>query len=121
MKTHLRKGGPADLNIYTVGFTGGQGQGLLGYSTFPSSYAGDPKDDGVVIHYATVPGGTYNEYNQGKTLTHELGHWLGLYHNFQGDSCTGPGDYVDDTPPQLTPSIGCPVGKDTCPGGGVDG
>ncbi|KAG9094650.1 hypothetical protein FRC07_011272, partial [Ceratobasidium sp. 392] len=120
MKKALRKGGAADLNIYTVGFKGGPGKGLLGYATFPSSYEANKTDDGVVIQYATVPGGTYPNYNQGKTLTHELGHWLGLYHTFQGDSCKGPGDFVSDTPPEQTPTAGCPKEKDTCPGGGPD-
>ncbi|QRV93958.1 extracellular metalloprotease [Ceratobasidium sp. AG-Ba] len=120
MKTLLHKGGAQDLNVYTVGFKGGPGKGLLGYATFPSSYEVNKTDDGVVIQYATLPGGTYADYNEGKTLTHELGHWLGLYHTFQGDSCSGDGDYVDDTPPEETPTAGCPKNKDTCPGGGVD-
>ncbi|KAG8709784.1 hypothetical protein FRC08_018054 [Ceratobasidium sp. 394] len=120
MKQLLRKGGPADLNVYTVGFKGGPGKGLLGYSTFPSAYEANKTDDGVVIQYATLPGGTYPNFNQGKTLTHELGHWLGLYHPFQGDSCTGDGDFVKDTPPERTPTSGCPAKKDTCPGNGPD-
>lgn len=120
MKNLLHKGGPADLNVYSVGFNGGPGKGLLGYATFPSSYEGNPNDDGVVIKYSTVPGGTRPDFNQGKTLTHEMGHWLGLYHTFQGDSCEGAGDYVSDTPQELTPTYGCEVGKDTCPGGGPD-
>ncbi|CAE6511191.1 unnamed protein product [Rhizoctonia solani] len=120
MKKLLRKGGAADLNVYTVGFKGGPGKGLLGYATLPFSYDSDPNDDGVVIQWSTVPGGSNVNYNQGKTLTHELGHWLGLYHTFQGDSCSGPGDHVDDTPPEQTPTSGCPKKKDTCPGGGPD-
>jgi hypothetical protein len=44
---------------------------------------------------------------------------LGLYHVFEG-GCDGAGDNVEDTPPQGTASGGCQIGKDTCPGGGVD-
>ncbi len=95
------------LNLWICNLQGS----LLGFATFPGSAAAT---DGVVIYYQTIGGpdkiGINNAYSLGRTLTHEVGHWLGLYHIWgdDGESCTGT-DYVDDTPNQADEHYGVPV------------
>src|SRR5262245_54192137 len=108
------------LNIYICA----PGQSLLGWAVFPWSSQAGTNQDGVVIHYGSVPGGYLSPYNLGGTATHEVGHYLGLYHTFQGGcdtgSCSTTGDLICDTPAEATATSGCPSGKDTCPATGLD-
>lgn len=104
--------GPNVLYFYTNN-TGGGSTG--GWATFPWDYAARPVMDGVVVLWKSLPGGSIGpSYNEGEIGSHEVGHWVGLYHTFQGD-CRKPGDEVEDTPYEfITGARGCPEGSDTC-------
>ena len=96
------------LNIWIVKEIQSTTEGtILGYAQFPGQQA---STDGIVmIHSRVGTIGSASASDKGRTLTHEIGHWLGLYHPFQG-SCFG-GDGVSDTPPVLEPSYGCTAGQ----------
>ncbi|MCG9881726.1 MAG: T9SS type A sorting domain-containing protein [Bacteroidia bacterium] len=68
--------------------------GIAGYAQFPFGPGGGASTDGIMVMSQYF--GTNDE-----TVTHEVGHWLGLYHPFQisSDSCGLDGDGVMDTPP----------------------
>lgn len=111
-KTALKRGGPSTLNVYLV-----DGGPWLGWAYFPD-IVDDPTYgnlDGVVLDWRTLPGGPFELYSEGDTAPHEVGHWLALYHTFDG-RCGKFGDYVADTPAEFSPAFNCPVGRDTCIG-----
>ena len=114
-KAALHKGGLDDLNLYITGLQ----DGLLGYATFP--FDTTLVDDGVVLLNASLPGGGAVPYDEGDTATHEVGHWLGLYHTFE-NGCTAPGDAVSDTPYQFDGQniFFCNESDDTCLAPGKD-
>lgn len=118
MKRKLRKGDYKTLNLYYLSDLGQN----LGYCYFPTNASPGSNTfirDGCSILAASVPGGSATNYNEGKTTTHEVGHWLGLFHTFQG-GCRGAGDEVDDTPAQASSTSGCPIGRDSCSAPGLD-
>ena len=118
MKSSLRKGTYGNLNIYfTEDLISSTGDELLGFCPFP---VGAPSDDqltldGCTILAASMPGGTEENFDLGLTVVHEVGHWFGLFHVFEGFACSGPGDQVNDTPLQQEMTSGCPTSQDSCP------
>jgi hypothetical protein len=115
MKRALRKGSYSDLNVYTTAQT----DSTLGWATMPTKVGNEISFDGVVIDYPTMPGGAFWPYNEGHTLTHETGHWLGLAHTFQGGCAVDPalGDEIADTPAEREGNFGCPSDRtNSCAG-----
>ncbi|MDX2283092.1 MAG: M43 family zinc metalloprotease [Bacteroidia bacterium] len=96
---------------------------FLGFAQYPdSSSLGDlPVDggphytDGIVIRPASFgrTGSAAAPYHQGRTTTHEIGHWLGLWHIW-GDGPCSVDDFCTDTPPADAPHYGCPAGAVSC-------
>jgi hypothetical protein len=119
MRKELHRGKKRDLNLYVAAPTERGALQVLGYATFPQRPHRKLATDGVVIHHGAMPGGRFRGYNKGDTAVHETGHWLGLYHTFQG-GCGKKGDRVADTPRERIPSFECPRGRDTCPTPGKD-
>ncbi len=114
MKTALAVDPATTLNLYTT-----NPDGYAGYADYPFAFPESDIRHGVVCSYATLPGGFPAPFDEGDTATHEVGHYLGLYHTFMF-GCLGNGDLVDDTPAEATPAYGCPIGRDTCPSPGLD-
>lgn len=122
------------LNMWSVNFTDDT---LLGYAQFPSNSTlgglspdeGPANTDGVVSNFSTFGSSDYTDgtfmlaapYDKGRTMTHEVGHWLGLRHIWgDNSSCTvniadSFNDYCPDTPAASEENYECPTGTDSCP------
>ncbi|KJZ72300.1 hypothetical protein HIM_08341 [Hirsutella minnesotensis 3608] len=123
MKQKLRKGTYDDLNIYFMSIANDEnGNETGGWCRVPddTNIADTVLLDGCTVNSRVVLGGqdtTFN--NMGKTLTHEVGHWMGLRHPFQGGCDDEAGDSVADTPAMsydATKPQECNEKLDTCPG-----
>ncbi len=109
------------MNMWSIAFNGTSG--LLGYAQFPG---GSANTDGVVSDYRFFGSSDYDTNNDftlsapfdlGRTMTHEVGHFLGLFHTFQDGTCTDDyttGDLCADTPGIAVANYNCPTGNDSC-------
>jgi hypothetical protein len=79
-----------------------ESMGILGVSAFPWENV-----RGTMFDYRTLPGGGMYKYDEGKTMVHEFGHYMGLYHTFE-NGCGGLGDHIEDTKPEYSAFFGCP-------------
>ena len=117
------------MNMWSVNFSNAQ---LLGFAQFPDGsglaglnpVGGAANTDGVVAGYrffgsSDLASGNFSApFDKGRTMTHEVGHYLGLRHIW-GDGNCSVDDFCADTPNTGAPNDGCPF-VDSCPGGGAD-
>ena len=101
---------PADkyMNVWVCNIGGG----ILGYAQFPG---GPASTDGVVCDYRYfgTNGTAQAPFNLGRTMTHEVGHYLNLRHIWGDGNCNAD-DFVSDTPNAGGANYGCATGNVSC-------
>jgi hypothetical protein len=107
------------LNIYTNNPAGGSTLGYVPDLPQGGTVLNSAADRVVILHSAfgrPATGGP--PYNLGRSCTHEVGHYLGLFHTFEGGcgtaACYGSGDRICDTNPEASPRFGCPTSASSC-------
>lgn len=108
--------------VNTIQNNGDPTSRVLGYAQFPFQINSQTSTDGIMVcadQAGMIDRGDVSQ--AGRTLTHEAGHWVGLYHPFQGGcvggtstNCATQGDQVCDTPPVASPTTGCPTSRNSC-------
>ncbi|PHH88033.1 hypothetical protein CDD83_8082 [Cordyceps sp. RAO-2017] len=97
MRNTQHRGDHKTLNLYFVDWIGDPTDTSLGECNYPEELVDNPKGDGCILRTTTLPGSSDNVTYFGTLAVHEIGHFLGLRHTYQG-GCT-EGDFVADTPP----------------------
>ncbi|MBC9811505.1 choice-of-anchor D domain-containing protein [Crocinitomicaceae bacterium CZZ-1] len=109
------------MNFWSINL----GDGLLGYAQFPTTILGgmgcgsqSANTDGVVMLYSSIGKsavtGRPGPYNEGRTATHEIGHWLGLRHIWGDSPNCAVDDFCLDTPPSDAANYGCLTNHQSC-------
>ncbi len=111
------------LNIYTNTASGARGYVPFLPALGGGSMVGSNADRAVINWLAFGRNGPFPPHDQGRTATHEIGHYLGLYHPYFGGcgiatppDCYLTGDLLCDTPPDEASHDKCPVGATSCGG-----
>jgi len=105
------------LNIWICRSISGGGSGtILGYTFKPISFIGanplPASYDGIVAISSNIGN---NASFGGRTVTHEIGHWIGLDHPWGGGEIGFCGnDFVSDTPTTEGQAFGCNLSAVTC-------
>jgi len=108
------------FNVWVVNSieSSGGGEGIvLGYAQFPFSFGGGVNATYGIVARQDYLGTIGTSNDDGRMLTHEVGHCLGLFHTFQGGcstNCAAGGDYICDTPPTSEATYGCNFSQNTC-------
>lgn len=98
------------INVYLC-----KSDSYLGWAYYPWTFQETMKENGIFLHFETLPNRGMEFYNSGLTLVHELGHYFGLLHTFDVNGVCEDGDLINDTPVEKTPSFSCDYKRDSCP------
>ena len=118
----MRKGDYKTLNVFVLddGALGGfHGSSMPPWFVTSPFYSRTFDTDRCIISIETLPGGKKENYNNGMTLVHQVGHWFRLFHTFQGgceeNNGFDGGNMIPDTSASKSETQGCPSSRKSCP------